>query len=279
MINFNADACILIQGITQPPALESLLEMRSYGMNLLAGVSAGEGGQIVAEVEVFDLVEQAIATHPEIDTTIIFVPALAVLDAALEAIAAGISRIIIATKGVPPLDMIELLRRTADSDVWVLGSGSAGLIIPSQILLGTLDATMFTPGQVGIISRSHSLIYEVVELLNDRQIGQSLVVHLGSDPIRGSNSSRWLSVFDRNTEQILLLGDMSIDQELRHAAALVKQPVISYNPQLQMTITPITDAARLLRIGQGELDREQPIAPLKIATTLDQIVQLVQAAS
>ena len=277
MINFKADAHILIQGITQPPALEALLEMRSYGMSLLAGVSAGEGSQTVEEVEIFDLVEQAIDLHPQIDTTIIFNPALTVLDAALEAISAGISRIIIATKGVPPLDMIDLLRRTTDSDVWVLGSGSAGLIVPSQILLGTLDATMFTPGQVGIISRSHSLIYEVVELLNDRQIGQSLVVHLGSDSIRGSSSSRWLSVFDHNTEQILLLGDISIDQDLRHTAALIKQPVISYNPQLQMAITPITDAARLLRVGQGELNREQPSAPLKIATTLDQIVQLVQA--
>jgi succinyl-CoA synthetase alpha subunit len=279
MINFNVDAHILIQGITQPPALEALLEMRSYGMNLLAGIAAGEGSQTVEEVEVFDLVEQAIDAYPAIDTTIIFVPALAVLDAALEAISGGISRIIIATKGVPPLDMIELLRYTANSDVWVLGSGSAGLIVPSQILLGTLDATMFTPGQVGIISRSHSLIYEVVELLNGHHIGQSLVVHLGSDPIRGSNSSSWLSVFDHHTEQILLLGDMSIDQDLRHAAALLKQPVISYNPQLQTMITPITDAARLLRVGQGELDREQPSAPLKIATTLDQIVQLLQAAS
>jgi succinyl-CoA synthetase alpha subunit len=251
MINFNVDAHILIQGITQPPALEALLEMRSYGMNLLAGVAAGEGSQTVEEVEVFDLVEQAIDAYPAIDTTIIFVPAL---------------------------DMIELLRYTANSDVWVLGSGSAGLIVPSQILLGTLDATMFTPGQVGIISRSHSLIYEVVELLNGHHIGQSLVVHLGSDPIRGSNSSSWLSVFDHHTEQILLLGDMSIDQDLRHAAALLKQQVISYNPQLQTMITPITDAARLLRIGQGELDREQPSAPLKIATSLDQIVQLVQAA-
>ncbi len=276
MINLNFDAHILIQGIVQPQALESLVEMRSYGMNVLAGISAGAGNQTLQGVEVFDLVEQAIATHPEIDTTIIFDPALAVLDAAFEAISAGISRIIIVTKGVPPLDMIELLRCTLDSSVWVLGSGSAGLIAPSKILLGTLDATMFTPGKVGIISRSHSLIYEVVELLNNYQIGQSLIVHLGSDPIRGSHSSRWLSVFDDNTEQILLLGGISIDQDLRQAADLIKQPVISYNPQLQMTITPITDAARLLRVGQGELDLEQPSDPLKIVTTLEQIVQLVK---
>jgi succinyl-CoA synthetase alpha subunit len=276
MMNLSSDLHILIQGITQPNALAALLEMHSFGTKVVAGVSAGLGNQTIHGVEIFDLVEQATAAHQTIDTTIIFNPALRVLDAALEAIAAGISRLIIATSGVPPLDMIELLRRTQNSPVWILGAGSAGLIVPQQVLLGTLDAQLFTAGPVGIISRSHSLIYEVVELLNESQMGQSLVVHLGSDPISGSNSSQWLTAFGENTEQILLLGQMAIDQSLRQALQHLNKPVVSYNPHLQTAITPITDAARLLRIGQGELDQEAPTAPIKVATTLHQLLELVQ---
>ncbi len=278
MMNLSSDLHILIQGMTQSSALTALLKMNSFGTKVVAGVSAGLGNQTIHGVEIFDLVEQATAAHETIDTTIIFSPALRVLDAALEAIAAGISRIIIATSGVPPLDMIELLRRTQDSPVWILGAGSAGLIVPHQVLIGTMDAQLFTAGPVGIISRSHSLIYEVVELLNASQIGQSLVVHLGSDPINGSNSSKWLTAFGANTEQILLLGHIAIDQNLRQALQHLNKPVVSYNPHLQTAITPITDAARLLRVGQGELDQEAPTAPVKVATTLHQLGELVQSA-
>jgi succinyl-CoA synthetase alpha subunit len=279
MINLSSDMHILIQGVTQPSALEALLDMNSYGMKVVAGVNAGLGKQIIHGVEIFDLVEQAVAIHQNINTTIIFNPALRVLDAALEAIAAGIKQVIIATSGVPPLDMITLLRRTENTSVCILGAGSAGLIIPNQVLVGTLDASMFMPGAVGIISRSHSLIYEVVERLNRAHIGQSLAVHLGSDPISGSHSSQWLTAFDHHTQQILLLGDMMIDRNLLLALTLINKPVISYHPQLKIAITPITDAARLLRVGQGELDQEQPTANMKMATTLDQIVELVQATS
>jgi succinyl-CoA synthetase alpha subunit len=276
MLNLSSDTHILIQGISQPLALDALLDMHSYGMKVVAGVNAGLGNQKIHGIEVFDLVEQAMAVHPAIDTTIIFTPALRVLDAALEAIAAGITRIVIATSGVPPLDMIALLRRTQNSPVWILGAGSAGLIVPNQVLLGTLDASIFTPGSVGIISRSHSLIYEVAELLNSAQLGQSLAVHLGSDPINCSNSSRWLTALGANTQQIVLLGNITIDADLHQALTLLNKPVISYNPQLKSAITPITDAARLLRVGQGELDQEQPHATIQIATSLDRILELVK---
>jgi succinyl-CoA synthetase alpha subunit len=173
--------------------------------------------------------------------------------------------------------MIELLRRTQNLPVWILGAGSAGLIVPNQVLLGTLDASIFTPGRVGIISRSHSLMYEVAELLNSAQIGQSLAVHLGSDPINCSHSSRWLTALGANTRQIVLLGNIPIDTDLHQALTLLDKPVISYNPQLKSAITPITDAARLLRVGQGELDQEQPHPTIQIATSLDRIVELVES--
>jgi succinyl-CoA synthetase alpha subunit len=277
MINLSSDTHILIQGISHPLALETLLDMHSYGMKVVAGVNAGLGNQKIHGIEVFDLVEQARSVYGEIDTTIIFTPALRVLDAALEAIAAGISQIVIATSGVPPLDMIELLRRTQNSPVWILGAGSAGLIVPNQVLLGTLDASIFTPGSVGIISRSHSLMYEVAELLNSAQLGQSLAVHLGSDPINCSQSSRWLTALGANTRQIVLLGNIPIDPDLHQALTLLNMPVIAYNPQLKTAITPITDAARLLRVGQGELDQEQPHPNMQIAGTLDRIVELVKS--
>jgi succinyl-CoA synthetase alpha subunit len=133
-IDLQLDSRILIQGLEDPLASAAIERMQVYGTNIVGIVSAGRGGQEFAKLPIFDLVEQAQVALGQIETSLIFVPAYEVLDAALEAIAAGIAQIIIITRGVPPLDMIRLLRQASISNTLILGSGSAGIIIPDRLL-------------------------------------------------------------------------------------------------------------------------------------------------
>jgi succinyl-CoA synthetase alpha subunit len=241
---------VLIQGIDRPAALVAVDEMLAYGTNIVAEVTAGRGGQYQGEIPVFDLVEQAQAELGQMDVAIIFNSPWQVLDAALEAITAGIERIIICSGGVPPLDSLEILRHSAE--VVVLGSGSAGVIAPDRLLLGSFNPTCFQIGTVGIISRSKSLACETADLLRRHQLGQSIVIHVGSDSILGSTGSAWLKILsqDSQTSAILLLGDIDRDEELLAVARSIKQKVIAYRPQLTSSVAPLSDAAMLLRAGR-----------------------------
>jgi succinyl-CoA synthetase alpha subunit len=244
---------VLIQGIDQPTALTAIDSMILQGINIVAGVSAGQGSQRIYQIPIFDLVEQAQTELGEMDVTIIFNSPWQVLDAALESIAAGIEQIIICSGGVPPLDSLEILRHS--STALVLGSGSAGLIAPDRLLLGAFDPNCFQPGVVSIISRSKSLACEAAGLLRRHQMGQSVVVHIGSDSILGSTGSEWLKILsqDPNTAAILLLGDIDRDEELLAIARSIEQKVIAYRPQLTSLIAPLSDAAMLLRAGRRSI--------------------------
>jgi succinyl-CoA synthetase alpha subunit len=251
---------VLIQGIDRPAALVAVDEMLAYGTNIVAEVTAGKGGQYQGEIPVFDLVEQAQAHLGPMDVAIIFNSPWQVLDAALEAIAAGIERIIICSGGVPPLDSLEILRHS--SEVVVLGSGSAGMIAPDRLLLGSFNPTCFQTGTVGIISRSKSLACETADLLRRYQFGQSIVIHVGSDSILGSTGSAWLKILsqDSQTSAILLLGDINRDEELLAVARSIKQKVIAYRPQLTSSIAPLSDAAMLLRAGRRSQQSQNLVA-------------------
>jgi succinyl-CoA synthetase alpha subunit len=279
---------VLIQGVDRPAAVVAVNEMLAYGTNIVAAVTAGQGGKFQGEIPVFDLVEQAQSELGQMDVAIIFNSPWQVLDAALEAIAAGIERIIICSGGVPPLDSLEMLRHSAE--VVVLGSGSAGVIAPDQLLLGSFNPTCFQPGTVGIISRSKSLACETADLLRRHQLGQSIVIHVGSDSILGSKGSEWLKILsqDSKTTAILLLGDIERDDELLKVARSIKQKVIAYRPQLTSSIAPLSDAAMLLRAGrrsqqsqnlvasQGKRFGEQPGEGVLVADSIFTLPSLLQ---
>jgi succinyl-CoA synthetase alpha subunit len=251
---------VLIQGVDRPAALVAVEAMLAYGTNIVAEVAAGRGGQSQGQIPIFDLVEQAQTELGQMDVAIIFNSPWQVLDAALEAIAAGIERIIICSGGVPPLDSLEILRHSAD--VVVLGSGSAGVIAPDRLLLGSFNPDCFQFGTVGIISRSKSLACETADLLRRNQLGQSLVIHVGSDAILGSTSSEWLKILsqDSQTSAILLLGNIDRDEELLAVARSIKQKVIAYRPQLTSLIAPLSDAAMLLRAGRRSQQSQNLVA-------------------
>jgi len=229
----NADTKVLIQGITDPLGTLYTPLMKAYGTHVVAGVSPGHGGKVIHGTHVFDLVETALIGVGGIDTSVIMLPPYRVLDAALEAIAVGIRQIVIVSEGVPPLDMVRLLRVAEVTETIVLGSDSPGIIIPGQMMLGTHPTDFYTPGSVGIISRSGTLTYEIAYELTRAGLGQSISVGIGGDAIVGSSFPQWLEILDEDdaTEVILLVGEIGGDSEeiaAHYIAEAIDKPVIAY---------------------------------------------------
>lgn len=232
-MNLRPDSKILVQGITQPLGLYHAARMKAYGTNVVAGVSVGHGGQELHGIPVFDLVEQALSEMGSVDATVIFVESYAALDAALEAIEAGITQIILVTGGVPPLDMVDLLRKAQTTQTLIVGPSSSGIIVPGKLLLGTQESEFYKPGSVGLISRAGTLTYEVALALTQAKLGQSFGVNLGTDAIIGSSFRQWLQVLakDDNTEAIVLVdqtGGSSDQETAEYIAKVIDKPVVAY---------------------------------------------------
>lgn len=225
---------ILIQGInTSRSSIQATQNMKSYGTNIVACVSPGRGKQELDGIPVFDLVEQAIETVGTIETSVIFLPPYQVLDAALEAIDAGIRQLVVLTEGVPPLDMVRLVQKAEMTDTLVVGPNSPGIIVPDQILLGTYPRECYQPGSVGLISRSSTLNYEIALQLTQAGIGQSMSVSIGSDLIVGSSLMQWLQILDEDeqTEVIVLIGAVGGSNEEEAALYIseaIDKPVVAY---------------------------------------------------
>ncbi len=232
-MNLQPDSKVLIQGITAELSATYGALMKVYGTNVAAYVNPGLGGQSFDDIPVFDLVEQVLAQVGAIDTTLIFVPAYQALDAALEAIAAGIRQIIIVSSGMPPLDMVHLLRKAEATETIIVGPNSPGIIVPGKLLLGTHRSEFYTPGAVGIVSRSSTLTYEIALELTKADLGQSMVVSIGGDAISGSSFSQWLQMLeeDEATDAIVLVGELGGNSEeaaAHYIAEAIDKPVIAY---------------------------------------------------
>jgi succinyl-CoA synthetase alpha subunit len=232
-MNLTFDNTVLIQGISEPLGSLYTPLMQAYGTKILAGVSPGCGGFTLYGIPVFDLVETAVAKVGEIDTTVIFSHPYAALDAALEAIAAGVRQIVLVTDGMPPLDMVQLLRKAEAAETLVLGPNSPGIIIPGHLSLGIHPMEFYSPGPVGLISRSGSLTYEIARELTLAGLGQSMGVCIGGDTIVGSSFPQWLEILDEDdqTEVIVLVGEIGGDSEeaaAHYIAEAIDKPVIAY---------------------------------------------------
>jgi succinyl-CoA synthetase alpha subunit len=232
-MNLTPDSKVLIQGFSEFISATHVAQMKAYGTNLVAGVSPGYGGQQLFDLPVFDLVEEVVANYGQIDTTIISVHPYQVLDAALEAIASNIRQIIIISPGVPPLDMVQLLRTAETTETLVVGPNSPGIIVPGKILLGTQPSEFYLPGLVGIVSRSSTLTYEIAWELTKANLGQSTSVSIGSDAIVGSSFLQWLQILDEDekTQAIVLVGQPgggSEEAAARYIAEAIDKPVIAY---------------------------------------------------
>jgi succinyl-CoA synthetase alpha subunit len=232
-MKWQADSKILLQGVHHPLSQVYIQRMQAVGTQLVAGVSAGHRGETLLGIPVFDLVEEAVNTQGPADASLILNPPYRVLDACLEAMAAGIRQLVIVSEGVPPLDMIQLLHHSRETNTFVLGSGSQGLMLPGQLLVGTFMPHCYQPGPISLVSHSDALTDEVAYHLTQAGWGQSWVVSLGTDALIGSNFEQWLQVLeeDEQTQAIVLVGQPTGQEELRAAhyiASAIEKPVIAY---------------------------------------------------
>jgi succinyl-CoA synthetase alpha subunit len=202
---------LLVQGITGREGGFHAGQMLAYGTNIVAGVTPGKGGQTALDgaVPVFDTCHGAVAATGA-DTSVIFVPALAAPDAIMESLDAGIRTIFAITEHIPALDMIVVVAEIEARGARLVGPNCPGATTPGEAKVGIIPGSIHRPGRVGLVSRSGTLTYEVVQAMTDARIGQSTCVGIGGDPINGSNFIDMLELFaaDPDTDGIVLIGEI-----------------------------------------------------------------------
>ncbi len=225
---------VVVQGITGKAGSLHTKTMLEYGTNIVAGVRPGAEGEEVHGILVYNKVKSAVAEH-DANASILFVPGPLVKGAALEAINAGIRLLVIIPEHVPIHDTIEIMEHARKKGAAVVGPNTAGLIYPEyKCKIGFVPNKYFIPGPVGIGSRSGTLMYELVARLTRSNIGQSLCVGVGGDPIVGMRFPQLLRIFqkDKNTKAILLIGEIGGTQEEDAAELVVSgeitKPVVAY---------------------------------------------------
>jgi succinyl-CoA synthetase alpha subunit len=216
---------LLVQGITGREGQFHAQQMQDYGTNIVAGVTPGKGGQstLNTPVPVFDTCVEAI-TATDANTSVIYVPAAGAADAVLEAVDAGIKTIFCITEHIPAHDMLKVVHVVDAAGARLVGPNCPGATTPGQAKVGIIPGNIHRPGKVGLVSRSGTLTYEVVEALTEAGIGQSTCVGIGGDPITGSNFVDILALFrdDPETEAVVLMGEIGGDAEERAAAWIAK---------------------------------------------------------
>jgi succinyl-CoA synthetase alpha subunit len=223
---------LLVQGITGREGAFHTLQMKEYGTNVVGGVTPGKGGEWIHGVPVFDTVKEAVGTT-DANTSIIYVPARFAADAIMEAADAGIKLIVCITEGVPVQDMVRVRSFLSQKEARLIGPNCPGLITPGEAKIGIMPGHIHKPGNVGLISRSGTLTYEVVQALTDRGIGQSTAVGIGGDPIIGSNFIDLLTLFESDplTYHVVLIGEIGGTEEQKAArfiAEKMSKPVTAF---------------------------------------------------
>ena len=230
----NGSTRLLVQGITGQEGLFHTRQMLDYGTNIVAGVTPGRGGEWVLEgkIPVFDSVRTGVEVTGA-NTSVIFVPARFAGDAILEAVDAGVKLIVCITEGIPVNDMVTVKQVIRDKDVCLIGPNSPGLITPGSAKVGIIPSTITQKGNVGVVSRSGTLTYEVLYALKQAGIGTSTCVGIGGDPIIGTQFSEVLSHFegDSQTDVVVMIGEIGGREEEKAAAFVAEhmtKPVIGF---------------------------------------------------
>jgi succinyl-CoA synthetase alpha subunit len=215
------DTRLLVQGITGREGGFHAQQMVEYGTRIVAGVTPGKGGQTAlgGSVPVFDTCRSA-AAETGANTSVIYVPAPGAPDAILEAVDAGITTVFCITEHIPAHDMLKVVHAADAAGARLVGPNCPGATSVGQAKVGIIPGSIHRPGRVGLVSRSGTLTYEVVQALTDADIGQSTCVGIGGDPIVGSTFIDILQLFrdDTETDAVVLMGEIGGDAEERAAA-------------------------------------------------------------
>jgi succinyl-CoA synthetase alpha subunit len=232
-IFINRETRLLVQGITGRDGSFHAKQMIQYGTSVVGGVTPGKGGQRFEErVPIFDTVADAVSATGA-NTSVIYVPAKFAADAVYEAADAGIKLVVCITEGVPVLDMTAVMPYLKERNVRLIGPNCPGAISPGQAKVGIIPGQICKEGNIGVVSRSGTLTYEIVHQLTSAGLGQSTCVGIGGDPIIGTNFIDCLAAFqaDSATGAIVMIGEIGGTDEqnaAEYVARNLKKPVVGF---------------------------------------------------
>ncbi|MBL8161592.1 MAG: succinate--CoA ligase subunit alpha [Anaerolineae bacterium] len=223
---------LLVQGITGREGSFHTQQMIEYGTNIVGGVTPGKGGEWVHSKPVFDTVKKAVDATGA-NASIIYAPAAVAPDAIYEAVDAGMGLIVCITEGIPILDMMKVYDYIKRTSSRLVGPNCPGLLTPGQAKVGIMPGYIAKPGNVGVVSKSGTLTYEVVYALTQAGMGQSTCIGIGGDPIIGTNFVEVLSMFeeDPETEKVVLIGEIGGRAEVdaaEYIKAHMTKPVAAF---------------------------------------------------
>ncbi len=231
-ILIDSDTKLVVSGLTGREGTFHGLNNRRYGTDLVAGVTPGKGGQDVEGVPIFNTVHDAVS-ETGANTSMVFVPPRFAADAVLEAADAGVELVICITEGIPAHDMLRVYTHLKRTSTRLIGPNCPGVLSPGKANVGIIPAHFFSPGGVGLVSRSGTLTYQIGNEIAGRGFGNSTIVGIGGDPVVGSSFIDVIALFeaDPETELIVMCGEIGGDEEERTAdyiAEHVSKPVVAY---------------------------------------------------
>lgn len=228
----NKDSKIIVQGFTGSEGTFHAGQMIEYGTNVVGGVTPGKGGQEHLGKPVFNSVSDAV-NKTGADVSIIFVPPAFAGDAIMEAAEAGIKVIVCITEGIPVNDMVKVKAYIDNKDCTLIGPNCPGVMTAGEAKVGIMPGFIFTPGRIGIVSKSGTLTYEAVDQITKAGMGQSTAIGIGGDPIIGTTTLEAVKLLmnDKDTDGIIMIGEIGGDLEVK-AARWIKEngtkPVVGF---------------------------------------------------
>jgi len=281
-----ADTRLVVQGITGREGTFHTLRNKAYGTNVVAGMTPGKGGQDVDGIPVFDTVMDAVR-ETRANTSMIFVPPRSAAESILEAADAGVELVVCITEGIPVRDMALVHSYLQGSSTTLVGPNCPGVITPGVANVGIIPPEVCSPGRVGFVSRSGTLVYQIVHELTQRGIGQSTCIGMGGDPVHGIGFIESLASFqdDPDTDLAIMTGEIGGDDEERAAAFIadrVTKPVVAYIAGFEAPPGKrMGHAGAIVTGSQGTAAAKADsleASGVRVARTPPEVADLVQAA-
>jgi len=225
---------VLVQGITGRQGRFHTKLMLDYGTKIMGGVTPGKGGEKVHEIKVYDTVKEAMMEGNNVNTSVVFVPAPYCLDAVKEALSEGIKLVVVITEHIPLWDALNMVNVAQEKGARIIGANTPGIINPkAKCKVGIMPNKINIRGNIGVVSRSGTLSYEIIFALLEKGLGISTFIGIGGDKVHGTNFIEALTLFekDRDTEKIVMIGEVGGVEEEK-AANYIKEhlskPVVGY---------------------------------------------------
>jgi succinyl-CoA synthetase alpha subunit len=278
---------LVVSGLTGREGSFHGLRNREYGTNVVAGVTPGKGGQDVEGIPVFDTIAEAI-DETGANTSLVFVPARFAPDAIYEAVDAGIQTVICTTEHIPAHDMLRVYTYIRPKGVTMIGPNCPGVLSPGKANVGIIPAQVFREGNIGLVSRSGTLTYQIGHEVAQRGLGNSTIVGIGGDPIIGSSFIDILEKFnaDAETEYVVLVGEIGGDEEEKAAqwiSEYMTKPVFAYIAGFSAPPGKTMGHAGAIISGssgtaQAKKDALEAVG-IQVGTTPTEVAELVTAAA